>query len=601
MPTKNIEPNLRLISEYTRLEPEDKFCIPEYQRGYSWTTVQCEKLWQDIGAFIESGAEDPYFFGTIIIDCSKDNCLSLIDGQQRTTTFLLLLKAISLCIKKSLRVMPESDDTRALRRGLNNSYEKIFRILYKADEDKFEDIERDWNNAKGIVVLENRSINELYKNDFQAIIEAANFNIAENSVYKIPRKQKDNKYTNFFRNFKYFYNNLSSYSESQLKNFAKIFLSKCQIIEIKSWQIEQAITMFNSLNSTGMPLSDADIISAQLYSKADNKDLFIEQWQRINEKAEILCQKKVVSIDAVLQQFMYYERATKQQYKIGEVTTPGVRKYYTYEHPELLNEPYKLSDAFEKILNIWNIIADYPIIQLLLKFNENFKLFLLPYLYRFEANRITEEKIKPIVECFLRLFAIMEMGEVGYSASVFKTFLFNENLNLVNPDYTEESIIADFDRHITASFNEDDIIVDLKDYDKNILVFLNEYLYAQNKGIPFKFESNVNVEHIMPASGHNVDTIRIDAGIGTREEFDNLVNKLGNKILLEENINKSVSNDWFKTKKGTTVQSKQGYLGSEFGLANALAHYPKDKWKKSDIKQFTEDAAQRIANFIFHK
>ncbi|WP_287074800.1 DUF262 domain-containing HNH endonuclease family protein [Prevotella sp. LMAG:51] len=601
MPTKNIEPNLRLISEYTRLEPEDKFCIPEYQRGYSWTTVQCEKLWQDIGAFLESGAEDPYFFGTIIIDCSKDNCLSLIDGQQRTTTFLLLLKAISLCIKKSLRVMPESDDTRALRRGLNNSYEKIFRILYKADEDKFEDIERDWNNAKGIVVLENRSINELYKNDFQAIIEAANFNIAENSVYKIPRKQKDNKYTNFFRNFKYFYNNLSSYSESQLNNFAKIFLSKCQIIEIKSWQIEQAITMFNSLNSTGMPLSDADIISAQLYSKADNKDLFIEQWQRINEKAEILCQKKVVSIDAVLQQFMYYERATKQQYKIGEVTTPGVRKYYTYENPELLNEPYKLSDAFEKILNIWNIIADYPIIQLLLKFNENFKLFLLPYLYRFEANRITEEKIKPIVECFLRLFAIMEMGEVGYSASVFKTFLFTENLNLVNPDYTEESIIADFDRHITASFNEDDIIVDLKDYDKNILVFLNEYLYAQNKGIPFKFESNVNVEHIMPASGHNVDTIRIDAGIGTREEFDNLVNKLGNKILLEENINKSVSNDWFKTKKGTTVQSKQGYLGSEFGLAIALAHYPKDKWKKSDIKQFTEDAAQRIANFIFHK
>lgn len=68
MPTKNIEPNLRLISEYTQLEPEDKFCIPEYQRGYSWTTVQCEKLWQDIESFIDSGAEDPYFFGTIIID-----------------------------------------------------------------------------------------------------------------------------------------------------------------------------------------------------------------------------------------------------------------------------------------------------------------------------------------------------------------------------------------------------------------------------------------------------------------------------------------------------------------------------------------------------
>ena len=278
-----------------------------------------------------------------------------------------------------------------------------------------------------------------------------------------------------------------------------------------------------------------------------------------------------------------------------------MRKYYTYEHPELLTKPYALSDAYEKILNIWNKMADYSIIQLLLKFNENFKLFLLPYLYRFEVKAIIEERIKPIIECFLRLFAIMEMGEVGYSASVFKTFLFNENFNLVNPNYAEESIIADFDRHIRDNFKEDEIMEDLKDYDKNILVFLNEYLYAKDKGLHFELKSNVNVEHIMPASGHNVDAIRIDAGIGTKEEFDNLVNKLGNKILLEENINKSISNDWFKTKKGSTVQSKQGYLDSEFGLAYAIAHYPKDKWKKSDIKQFTEVAAHRIADFIFHK
>lgn len=99
MATKNIEPNLRLISEYTKLGKDDRFRIPEYQRGYSWTTMHCDKLWQDIEAFIDSGADDPYFFGTIIIDCSTDNCLNLIDGQQRTTTFLLLLKALQLRLK----------------------------------------------------------------------------------------------------------------------------------------------------------------------------------------------------------------------------------------------------------------------------------------------------------------------------------------------------------------------------------------------------------------------------------------------------------------------------------------------------------------------
>ena len=45
MATKNIEPKLRLISEYTMLERNDVFEIPQYQRAYSWTTSHCTKLW----------------------------------------------------------------------------------------------------------------------------------------------------------------------------------------------------------------------------------------------------------------------------------------------------------------------------------------------------------------------------------------------------------------------------------------------------------------------------------------------------------------------------------------------------------------------------
>ena len=312
------------------LERNDVFEIPQYQRAYSWTTSHCTKLWQDIEGFIDSSAEDPYFFGTIIIDCSTPNHLSLIDGQQRTTTFFLLLKALQLRLKEILNNFNLSPDTAALYMGLNRSYDTICRILYKADDEKQVEMRTNWDNARGITILENNSINELYKDDFRLIIEAESYKEAERSVHKFPRKQKENKYTNFFRNFKYFFDSISEYSESNLNNFAKIFLSKCQIIEIKSWQIEQAITMFNSLNSTGMPLSDADIISAQLYSKAgdDGKDTFIAKWQEINVMANELAQKKIVDIDGVLQQFMYINRATNNHYKLNEVTTPGLRKYY---------------------------------------------------------------------------------------------------------------------------------------------------------------------------------------------------------------------------------------------------------------------------------
>ena len=601
MATKNIEPNLRLISEYTKLGKDDRFRIPEYQRGYSWTTMHCDKLWQDIEAFIDSGADDPYFFGTIIIDCSTDNCLNLIDGQQRTTTFLLLLKALQLRLKEVLGDFQMNPDTKALYKGLSNSYDGIFEILFKADDDKQVAIQEDWNKAKGITILENKSINELYKDDFQNIIEAETYIEAEKAVHKIPRKQKDNKYTNFFRNFKYFYEKLLLYSESNLNNFAKIFLGKCQIIEIKSWQIEQAITMFNSLNSTGMPLSDADIISAQLFSKEDDKDTFIEKWQDITLLANQLSQRKVMNIDAVLQQFMYINRAKNNHYGLNQVTTPGIRKYYTIEHSELLNEPMALCDSFEKILNTWNKIKDYPIIKLLLKFNENFKMFLMAYLYRFDVNNLCAENVQPIAECLLRLFAIIEVGDVGFSSSNFKTFLFNENFRLVDENYDIYKIEADFSKHIETTWKKENVLDYLKEYDKNILVFLNEYLYAKEQNRNFDFDDRVNVEHVMPASGHNIEVIRMDAHIKTKEEFDALANLLGNKILLEEDINKSISNDWFKTKKGSTIQSKRGYKGSRYGMALDLSKYPKDKWGKKDIEDATAIVAERIAKFIFKK
>ena len=91
---KNIEPKLKKIGDYLKLEEDTVFTIPEYQRAYSWGIDNCDKLWQDINDFVESESKDRYFFGTIIINCQdNDTKYGLIDGQQRTTTFLLLLKA----------------------------------------------------------------------------------------------------------------------------------------------------------------------------------------------------------------------------------------------------------------------------------------------------------------------------------------------------------------------------------------------------------------------------------------------------------------------------------------------------------------------------
>lgn len=595
---KEIEPKLQTIGVY--LKKSDIFRIPEYQRAYSWNIANCDKLWQDIESYIAQDAEDPYFFGTIIIDCSMDGYLNLIDGQQRTTTFLLLLKAMHLCITEVLGNMADTDEAAGLRRSLQQSLDSIFEILYRADVRKQIEIEKDWAKAQGVQIMDNVSINELHKDELKNIIEARTFADAEKAVYKFPRKQKDNKYTNFFRNFKSFYERLHNYQESNLDVLVNGFLTKCQIIEIKSWQIEQAITMFNSLNSTGMPLSDADIISAHLFSHAPDKVDFKEIWEPIIRQADELGQKKVVNIDSVLQQFMYINRSKERQYEEGQLTTPGVRKYYTVLYPALLEDPVGICGKFDRILQIWTKIQTYPLTKLLLKFNENFKLFLISYLFRVPEEEISEQSTVQIMESLLRLFALLEVGDFGFSSRYFKTFLFNENFKLVAPDYPIESIVSDFDNHISSTWKREDVMAELLEYDKNILVYLNEYLYAKEHGLSFDFiPDKVNVEHIMPASGHNIESIRDDAKM-TVDEFNDMVNLLGNKILLEEDINKHIGMDWFKTKKGKLVQDKKGYVGSGFGLASALSSYPSDRWGKDDIETANQKAAKRICNFIFN-
>ncbi|MBO4492375.1 MAG: DUF262 domain-containing protein [Lentisphaeria bacterium] len=612
---KKIDPELKTILVYFQKMGKDKIIIPEYQRSYSWTTETCDKLWQDIEEFMESdivgdsGEKEPYFFGTIIADCSTQGRISLIDGQQRTTTFILLMKALLLRIQKELKTITRDDETESLIDALEDRRNAIVDILYQTDSDNRRDILRNPEKMKGRCILESKSINESrdYKGDLCKIVGATDFDEAESQCYRIPRKQKDNKYTNFFRNFKYFYLKLKEYDSTRINKFAKTFLGECQVIEIRSWNTEQAIKMFNSLNSTGLPLSDADIISAQLYSKAsaDSTALneFTEIWKTISSKARWLEAKKIVNIDSLLQQNMYIQRAEQKVYvregSQPDVTTPGLRRYYTYDCKDILSQPMALCKRLKKLAEIWETVQDYPVVKLIVKFNENAKLYLISFLNRFEVNELTQEKILQITECLIRLFTVLELVDVGYSSSQFKTFLFGENVKLVDKSVTIDVIRHDFDEHISRCWKEEELKETLRDYEKNILVFLNEYLFAKKDRLSFDFSDSVNVEHIMPGSGRQKETIMSDAGIETREEFDFFVNQLGNKILLEEDINKSISNDWFRTKKQKTVTEKKGYKDSKYGIAQKLVNYDSDTWKKEDIAAATEKVASRIIRFIF--
>ena len=78
------------------------FRIPVYQRNYDWSESNCNRLLDDIYGIMQSG--DKHFLGTIVFMAAKSGGFALqeyiiIDGQQRLTTLMLILKALSVVAK----------------------------------------------------------------------------------------------------------------------------------------------------------------------------------------------------------------------------------------------------------------------------------------------------------------------------------------------------------------------------------------------------------------------------------------------------------------------------------------------------------------------
>ena len=83
------------------LQKSPQFIIPIYQRTYSWTDKQCRQLWDDILRAGSSDAIAVHFIGSIVYveqglsQVTHQAPLLVIDGQQRLTTVALLLEALA--------------------------------------------------------------------------------------------------------------------------------------------------------------------------------------------------------------------------------------------------------------------------------------------------------------------------------------------------------------------------------------------------------------------------------------------------------------------------------------------------------------------------
>lgn len=113
------------LIEFLKKSPQ--FVIPIYQRTYSWTEKECRQLWDDI---VRTGSNDKlaaHFVGSIVYvekglsNLTTQEPLLVIDGQQRLTTLTLLLAALAKALEKQEEGKREPVDGFAPRK-LRNYY-----------------------------------------------------------------------------------------------------------------------------------------------------------------------------------------------------------------------------------------------------------------------------------------------------------------------------------------------------------------------------------------------------------------------------------------------------------------------------------------------
>jgi hypothetical protein len=127
------------------------------------------------------------------------------------------------------------------------------------------------------------------------------------------------------------------------------FLHNCIILPIECDNQETALTIFDTLNNRGLPLSDSDIFKAKIYKtyKLENeKKVFANKWKEMTE----ICKSAGITIDDIFRCYMHVKRARKKD-NSKEV---GMRKFYD-KNKDYLDDP-ELVEEINELTSFWNYV-----------------------------------------------------------------------------------------------------------------------------------------------------------------------------------------------------------------------------------------------------
>lgn len=538
---------------------DTQFVIPIYQRNYDWKKIHCEQLINDI---LEAGKNKKiHFIGSIVyihdgLYSSGIKELVVIDGQQRLTTITLLCIALYHFLKGK-----NPQDIQA------NKILKQFIVNEFAEENQRLKLKTSANNDSDLKAL----INEYYS--------------------------EDDTYSNIITNYKYFKQQISDDNvEIILRGISMLIFVEVSLDRMQ----DNAQRIFESMNSTGLDLSQADLIRNYILmnlSAKEQNDVYKKYWEYIEISTRIGDNNK---LSEFIRDFLTLK--TKCITKEEDVYKTFKHKYPLQNMVQLeqvLSEIKQLAKPYSRLLcptkeEDKKIQQEIKNINLL-KINTSYPFLMKVY------NDYLESKIDK--ECYYRILRFIQTFAIRRFVLDLPTNSFNKIFMVLYDKIDQTNYEISIYKYIMSLGgkqripNNNEIRETLKDKDIYSAKGKNrEYLLAQlenwqNKEfVEIVGNDNITIEHIFPQTPSDEWKIQLN-----KNEYNDFastyLHTLGNLTL--SGNNGSLGNKTFTQKKFMNQEGKeQGYIYSRLWINSYLKQI--DTWNVEAYQERTRILTNRF-------
>lgn len=546
------------------LEQTHQLDIPIYQRKYSWTEKQCQQLLDDIERIGEANEKDTHFLGAIVFKSKyeKISKKTVIDGQQRITTLNLIIGALANYLYDSQHEEIDMDADELVDSYLVNPAKKgeLYYKLFLTEDDK----------TTLIKIIDSIRSNEeidVTEDDSRTVLTNYNFfrkNIKEDNAVKV-------------------YNGLS----------------RLLIVYIELTELDNPQLIFESMNSTGLDLSQADLIRNYLLMGLDSEEqekIYNTYWKKIEKLFE---DKKSEVFDKFIRDYLTLDTGD----------APAFRNIYSDFKIYSKNEKFK--DVEKLVREIFTYSNYFAAIAFGKETDPELKEHLdslksmgydvtypfLLNLYRdYKENKLFKEdfiKIINLTECYLIRRLICGIPTASHNKTFAYMYKDLDKDNLLE-SYQVNLVLKESyrrmpnDEEFASNFAVKDIY--------NLTGRNKEYIFnkLENWGFdenhPIVLDKKISIEHIMPQNPNLCQEWVDDLGPNYKEIQKTYLHTIGN--LTVTGCNPKLSDKPFLEKKEF---DECGYRNTIFRLSkDYLAHL--DTWNEEEINKRANKLILRALN-----